>query len=178
MADYLRALSPLGWKAEELALATGGSWRGAPVGRIRGAATDSRAVAEGTLFVALSGSRADGHQFVQEAFSRGAGAAMVERILPSFASKPLLQVDDTRLALGRWARWHRERFPVPVVAITGSVGKTTTREMVAAVLRTQKKILAARENLNSDVGLPLVLLEMTGDEEAVVLEMAMRGPGQ
>ncbi|MBT9259852.1 MAG: UDP-N-acetylmuramoyl-tripeptide--D-alanyl-D-alanine ligase [Clostridiales bacterium] len=178
MAEYLRAVNPRGWTAEEVAQATGGLWRGEPPARIRGVAIDSRAVGEGFLFVALPGARADGHQFVEEAFSRGASAALVERILPSYEDWPLLVVEDSRLALGRLARWHRRRFSVPVVGITGSVGKTTTREMTAAVLGRKTAILAARENLNSDVGLPLVLLEMTGEEEAVVLEMAMRGPGQ
>jgi UDP-N-acetylmuramoyl-tripeptide--D-alanyl-D-alanine ligase len=123
--------------------------------------TDSRAVTPGMLFVALKGERFDGHDFVADVLSRGAAGAMVER---SWAAAnpglPLVAVNDTRLALGQLAAAWRARFSIPLLGITGSNGKTTVKEMCAAILRAHfggnaESVLATRGNLNNDIGLPL-----------------------
>lgn len=146
--------------------------------------TDSRAVRPGDLFVAIPGARVDGHRFVVEAFRRGAVAALVSRPVETDAGAgaaeagAVILADDTVLALGRLGAWRRDRFAGTVVAVTGSVGKTTTKEMVAAVLGTRLKALKSPGNYNTDVGLPLTLLDLSPAHQAVALEMGMRGPGE
>jgi len=147
-----------------------------PNGSITGVAVDSRAVKPGDLFFALQGERSDGHNFLEEAKRRGAVAAVVSR--PIEAPLPTLRVADTLIALQEAASRYREKVcDAPIIAITGSVGKTTVKEFVSALLGTKYRLLATRGNRNSQVGTPLTLFELSGEEERVVLEMSLSGPG-
>ena len=144
--------------------------------RFDSVSTDSRTLARGALFVALRGERFDGHRFIEAAAGRGAAAAMVDEDSgpgSSGAAIPFLVVDDTRRALGRLARRWRARFTLPLVAVTGSNGKTTVKEMIAAILRAhygEASVLATEGNLNNDIGVPLTLLGLR--------EAAPRGGGR
>ncbi|MCK2127086.1 UDP-N-acetylmuramoyl-tripeptide--D-alanyl-D-alanine ligase [Thauera aromatica] len=151
--------------------------------------SDSRALVPGQLFVALRGERFDGHDFVAEAAARGAAAALVDAEWAAgqaLAPLPLIVVDDTRRALGTLAASWRARFALPLLGVTGSNGKTTVKEMCAAILRAQARrdgfgddsVLATRGNLNNDIGLPLTLLELRDFHRAAVIEMGMNRPGE
>lgn len=172
----------------EAALATGGTALGGNP-RLEGVSTDSRTIASGELFVALKGERFDGHDFVAAAAGRGAAAAMVGQDWAGGGETalPLLAVADTRLALGYLGAWWRARFDLPLVGITGSNGKTTVKEMTAAILRAQARadgldpelaVLATAGNLNNDIGLPLMLLRLHASHRAAVIEMGMNHPGE
>jgi UDP-N-acetylmuramoyl-tripeptide--D-alanyl-D-alanine ligase len=147
-----------------------------------GVSTDSRTIAAGELFVALRGERFDGHDYVAEVLARGAAGALVEKCwADAHPGLPLVAVDDTRLALGRLAAHWRSRFNLPLVGVTGSNGKTTVKEMCAAVLRAhfgQDAVLATTGNLNNDIGLPLTLLKLSDAHRAAVIEMGMNHPGE
>lgn len=144
--------------------------------------TDSRRPVGGALFVALRGERFDAHDFVPQALRDGAVAALVDRPLDSVDRDRLLIVDDTLIALGALAAHVRRRCPMRVVAVTGSNGKTTTKEMVAAICTAayapHGKVLKTEGNLNNLIGLPLTLLRADGDEVVGVLEMGMNQPGE
>jgi UDP-N-acetylmuramoyl-tripeptide--D-alanyl-D-alanine ligase len=149
--------------------------------KFSGVTTDSRAVADGDLFVALKGERFDGHNYVKQAIEQGAAAALVERRDPAWGDFPLLVVKDARLALGELAAHWRSRFAIPVVALTGSSGKTTVKEMIAAILREQagdQAVLATKGNLNNDIGMPLTLLGLRDTHRYAVIEMGMNHPGE
>jgi UDP-N-acetylmuramoyl-tripeptide--D-alanyl-D-alanine ligase len=146
-----------------------------------GATADSRAVQAEQLFFALPGERVDGFDFVAQAVASGAAGVVVARgrDLPAgCAGATVIAVDDPRKALGDLARAVRAQFRGRVVAVTGSNGKTTTKELVAAALRPLGEVLRTPGNFNTDVGLPLTILSASGDEAAWVLEMAMRAPGE
>jgi UDP-N-acetylmuramoyl-tripeptide--D-alanyl-D-alanine ligase len=150
--------------------------------------TDTRALTRRALFVALKGDRYDGHDFIARAADSGAAAAMVQdqgsRIKHQVSSErlPLLVVDDTRLGLGKLAAHWRGRLSMPLVALTGSNGKTTVKEMLASILReasaAQSAVLATRGNLNNDIGVPLTLLELRGGHRYAVIEMGMNHAGE
>ncbi len=146
----------------------------------RGAAYDSRGVRPGRLFFALPGARVDGFDFCAEAESRGAAALVVAaaRGLPGAPTIPVVAVADPLQALAALARAARAAFTGAVVAITGSNGKTTTKELCAAALGTVGPVLRTAGSLNTEVGLPITILEAVGDEGYWVLELAMRGRGQ
>jgi len=152
--------------------------------RFLSVSTDSRTLARGALFVALRGERFDGHQFLSAARERGAAAAMVDEASQPDAEGarlPLLVVADTRLGLGRLASGWRARFDIPLVAVTGSNGKTTVKEMIAAILRAHfgdAQALATEGNLNNDVGLPLTVLRLRASHRAAVIEIGMNHPGE
>ncbi|MEW6662260.1 MAG: UDP-N-acetylmuramoyl-tripeptide--D-alanyl-D-alanine ligase [Bacillota bacterium] len=146
-----------------------------------GVTTDSRRVVPGTLFVALIGQKHDAHQFVGEALDRGAAGAIVSQQvnLPLlYKERTLIRVENTLKALQDLAIAWREQFQVPVVAVTGSNGKTTTKDMIAAVLGFKLPTLKTEANLNNEIGLPLTLLQLKPHHKAVVVEMGMRGLGQ
>ncbi len=143
-----------------------------------GISTDSRAVRPGELFVALVGGRFDGHHFLQQAAQAGARGAVVRRGTSAVAGLALLEVDDTLGALGRLARSRRREVRGPVVAVTGSNGKTATKAMLAAALGTRWRTHATRENLNNLVGVPLTILEAPDDTEALVVECGASVPGE
>jgi len=143
-------------------------------------ASDSRALPGGCLFVALKGPRFDGHAYAAQALAEGAAAVMVEQGAGLDVS-PALVVEDSRLGLGRLAAWHRSRMPAKVVAITGSNGKTTVKEMLAAILAAEAgegAVLATAGNLNNDIGVPLTLLRLTAAHRYAVIEMGMNHLGE
>jgi UDP-N-acetylmuramoyl-tripeptide--D-alanyl-D-alanine ligase len=152
--------------------------QGDPQTPLRGLSTDSRQVQSGELFVALRGEKFDGHQFLEAVARAGAGAAVVMAPVEAPASLALLQVDDTQSALGAIGRAHRQRFLVPVIGITGSTGKTTTKDLVASVLEQAYPVIKTERNFNNEIGLPLTLLKMQPTTAAAVVEMGMRGLGQ
>jgi UDP-N-acetylmuramoyl-tripeptide--D-alanyl-D-alanine ligase len=144
--------------------------------------TDSRAVIPGMLFVALKGERFDGHDYVTEVLAQGAAGALVEQAwAAAHPELPLVAVPDTRLALGQLAAHWRAGFHLPLIGVTGSNGKTTVKEMCAAILRAdfgQNAVLATGGNLNNDIGLPLTLLKLRSTHHAAVIEMGMNHPGE
>jgi UDP-N-acetylmuramoyl-tripeptide--D-alanyl-D-alanine ligase len=146
-------------------------------GSITGVSIDTRTLAPGDLFFALQGENSDGHAYVADAFRKGAAAAVVEREVED-AGQPQLIVPDALVALGDLAAYYRDQFDVPVVAVTGSVGKTTTKEMTAAALRSRFDTLASERNFNNEIGVPLTLFGLEPKHEAVIVEMGMRGPGE
>lgn len=147
--------------------------------QVNAVSTDTRKLAPGELFFALRGERADGHDFLPQAVAAGAAGLVVARAVTGLPARiPVLLVDDPLLALQRLAGYNREQHSLPVVAVTGSSGKTTTKDMIAAVLSTSLVTLKTTGNLNNEIGLPLTLLELSAHHQAAVVEMAMRGPGE
>ena len=152
---------------------------------IVGINTDTRNLQSGEGFVALRGEKFDGHKFVQQAMEKGASCVIVEeeytlnnRVTQQSNSVPILQVENTLEAYQKIARWWRDRFAIPVIGITGSVGKTTTKELIAKVLTTQGQVLKTEANYNNEIGVPKTLLRLSSDDNYAVVEMAMRGPGE
>jgi UDP-N-acetylmuramoyl-tripeptide--D-alanyl-D-alanine ligase len=143
-----------------------------------GISTDTRSIAPGSLFVALTGERFDAHDFLNAAASAGAAAAIVRTGMPPVPGLPLIEVPDTLRAFGALARARRASMPGPVVAITGTNGKTSTKEMLAAALRTRFRTYATRANLNNLVGVPLTILEAPEGTEALVVEAGANLPGE
>jgi UDP-N-acetylmuramoyl-tripeptide--D-alanyl-D-alanine ligase len=142
----------------------------------RGVSTDSRTLEAGALFFALQGPNFDGHKFLQQAQAQGAAAATVSEDCET--EMPLLKVSDTRLALGSLAKHWRGKFSIPVLAITGSNGKTTVRAMLEAILKRCGQTLSTQGNLNNDIGLPLTLARLGFADEFAVLEMGANHPGE
>ena len=172
------------WSPEQVAQAAGGRLV-APAPRPGGparAVIDSRAVGAGDLFVGLPGEHVDGGRFAPQALAGGAWGVLVapEHAEAAQCAMPgaLIAVDDPLLALQRLATAWRRALACQVVGITGSVGKTSTKDILAAMLAQARRTVANRENLNTEIGLPLTVLEAPPDTEALVLEMGMRGPGQ
>ena len=151
-------------------------------GVFEGISTDTRTIAPGSLLVALKGERFDAHDFLTEAVAKGAAGAVVKRgaKLPASAGEgfALFEVDDTLAALGALARLHRDRFSIPIGAVAGSNGKTTTKEMAAAILRTRGAALSTEGNLNNEIGVPLTLLRLDPSHRAAVVELGMSNPGE
>ena len=142
-----------------------------------GVSIDSRAITAGQLFIALTGPRFDGHDYLNDVAGKGAVAALVEREVPD-STLPQLLVKDTRQALGQLGALNRAAFTQPVAAITGSSGKTTVKEMLASILRTRGPVLATRGNLNNDLGAPLTLLELAPEHTAAVIELGASRLGE
>ena len=142
-----------------------------------GVSIDSRSVAAGQLFVALTGPRFDGHDYLADVKAKGAVAALVEREVADI-DLPQLLVKDCRVALGQLGALNRAAFDKPVVAITGSSGKTTVKEMLASILRTRGLVHATRGNLNNDLGAPLTLLEIAPEHSAAVIELGASRIGE
>lgn len=162
---------------EEIVEATGGKALHLEDGCVfSDVSTDTRFIPEGSLFVALRGEHFDGHQFALEAIEKGAAAVIVEEKVD--LSVPSVLVENTLKAYQDLARFHRRRFSIPVVAVTGSSGKTTTKEMIGAVLSEQFKVLKTEKNFNNEIGLPKTLLQLTEEHDICVVEMGMRGLGQ
>jgi UDP-N-acetylmuramoyl-tripeptide--D-alanyl-D-alanine ligase len=146
---------------------------------VTGVSIDSRSLGVGEAFFAIRGHRLDGHAFLAEAAARGA-ACLIVHTLPDEppANVPLVLVEETTRALGKLAAWHRSRFSIPVVAITGSNGKTTTKELTAAVLATRWEVLRPERSFNNQWGLPLTLLKLAPEHQAVVLEIGTNARGE
>ncbi|GEA15017.1 UDP-N-acetylmuramoyl-tripeptide--D-alanyl-D-alanine ligase [Moorella sp. E308F] len=172
-------------KAGEICAAVQGRLVGGEVTTtVRGASTDSRSIKPGMLFIALKGERFDGHDFIGAALAAGAAAAIGEHFPAEIVAgrqpeQVLIQVEDTLKALQRLAAFHRQKnFNGPLIAVTGSSGKTTTKNLVAAVLSSGMKVLKTPGNFNNEIGLPLTLLSLSPEHETAVVEMAMRGRGE
>lgn len=147
-----------------------------PDAQFAGISTDTRTLVAENLFFALVGPHYDGHGYVEQAHAKGAAAAVVNNRVTT--SLPLLQVNDTRQALGLLARHWRARFNIPVVGITGSNGKTTVKEMIAAILGCQGPVLATKGNLNNDIGVPLTLAGLNAEHCSAVIEMGANHAGE
>ena len=165
--------------AREICAAVGGTLlqdSGAPV---TGVTTDSRAVQPGQLFIPLVGERFDGHAYIAKALEDGAAGCLTARepetLLPG---KLYIRVADTRLALKALASWYRNKFDLPVVQVTGSAGKTTTKEMIASVLSQRYNTLRTEGNFNNDIGAPLTLLRLMPEHQAAVIETGMNHFGE
>lgn len=167
----------LGFIAEASA---GNQSGGSPETLVRRVCTDSRQAQPGDVFLALTGGRFDGHDFLQEAAKKGVVAVVAEhkRLPARWSSCPVIAVDDTRIALGRLAAQYREGFSLPLVVVGGSNGKTTTKELVAAVLRQKYATLWSEASFNNDIGVPLTLLRLENSHQAGVLEAGTNHPGE
>ncbi len=141
-----------------------------------GVGTDTRSLEKGDLFFALRGPRFDGHLFLEEALGAGAAGAVVSRDIDTVL--PVIQVDDTRVALGSLASFWRQQFDFPVIAVTGSNGKTTVKNMIASILSQSAKGWATAGNLNNDIGVPLTLLKLRQQHKFAVVEMGMNHRGE
>jgi UDP-N-acetylmuramoyl-tripeptide--D-alanyl-D-alanine ligase len=141
-----------------------------------GVSTDTRTLAAGNLFVALHGPHFDGHRYIEQAQQRGAAAAAVSHVVT--ADLPQLEVENTRLALGALAAHWRSRFDLPLVAVTGSNGKTTVKEMLAAILRRCGSALVTQGNFNNDIGVPHTLFRLESGYDYAVIELGANHPGE
>lgn len=160
---------------EQLAAVTGGKLVGGDL-TIAAVTTDTRKVTAGALFIALQGERFDAHDFVGDAIASGASALLVSKHLP--VAVPQVVVKDTRLALGQLAAWVRQQSSARVVALTGSSGKTSVKEMTAAILRVCGETLYTAGNLNNDIGVPLTLLRLTAGHQYAVIELGANHQGE
>ncbi|BAY40950.1 UDP-N-acetylmuramoyl-L-alanyl-D-glutamate--2,6-diaminopimelate ligase [Nostoc sp. NIES-2111] len=142
-----------------------------------GIQTDTRILKPGEVFLAFRGEKFDGHEFVPSAIANGAIAAIVDYDYEN-PGLPVIQVKNTLEAYQKLGRWWRDRFDIPVIGVTGSVGKTTTKELIAAVLATKGKVHKTYGNYNNEIGVPKTLLELNEAHDYAVIEMAMRGRGQ
>ena len=165
--------------AREICAAVGGTLLQDSGALVTGVTTDSRAVQPGQLFIPLVGERFDGHAYISKALDGGAAgcltAAAPKTLLPG---KLYIQVADTRLALKALASWYRNKFDLPVVQVTGSAGKTTTKEMIASVLSQRYNTLRTEGNFNNDIGAPLTLLRLMPEHQAAVIETGMNHFGE
>ena len=141
-----------------------------------GVSIDSRKLSAGELFVAIQGDRFDAHDFVLAVADKGAAGALVHRLQQ--VALPQVCVGDTRLALGQLAAAWRQKFDIPVIAVTGSNGKTTVKEMLASIMGQRGPVLSTRGNLNNDIGLPLTLLELAEEHRSAVVEMGANHTGE
>ena len=163
------------WSLSEMARLAQGQLVGAD-GEFRSVSTDTRSLQSGALFVALSGPNFDGHDFVAAAAERGAAAALVQR--PLTVALPQIVVDDPLQALSAFARQWRRQFRIPVIGVTGSNGKTTTKEIIGAILSQLGPCLITRGNLNNHIGVPLMLMELRATHRFAVIEMGANHEGE
>ena len=143
---------------------------------LQGVSTDTRRLQPGNLYIALRGERFDGHDFVAAAAERGAAAVMIDQDCDT--TLPVLRVDNTRTAMGRLAACWRSRFDIPLVAVTGSNGKTTVKEMLASIFSRRGEVLATQGNLNNDIGVPLTLFRLDARHDSAVIEMGANHAGE
>jgi UDP-N-acetylmuramoyl-tripeptide--D-alanyl-D-alanine ligase len=170
-------------KGSEIAGASNGRLlQGDPEQQVTGFAIDSRQIRAGEFFIPFRGEHTDGHLYIADAVGRGALGSFVERsaaIVPRVGEAALIiEVDDSLLALQRLAAWYRKQFRLTVIGITGSSGKTTTKDYIAGVLASKFNVLKTEGNLNNEIGLPLNLLKLEDNHQAAVLEMGMSAAGE
>jgi UDP-N-acetylmuramoyl-tripeptide--D-alanyl-D-alanine ligase len=162
-----------------LARDCGGVLRGDPEVRVSGVSTDTRHIERDVLFVAIRGTSFDGHQFVPDAVAKGARAVLVSSDEVEAGDAAVIRVEDTVVALGTLAQAHRARFEGPVIAVTGSNGKTTTKEMCASILEAAgRRVRRSPGNYNNEIGLPLSILQLESEDGALVVELGMNHPGE
>jgi UDP-N-acetylmuramoyl-tripeptide--D-alanyl-D-alanine ligase len=165
---------------EDIVRGTRGALLGGDLGiAVTGISIDSRSLGVGEVFFAVRGERLDGHAFLRDAVGRGAACLVIHSVpddLPP--GVPVVLVDETTKALGRLGAWHRQRFTIPVAAVTGSNGKTTTKEMAAAVLASLGPVLKPESSFNNQWGLPLTLVKLTAEHRAAALELGTNRPGE
>ena len=164
---------------EEIVKATNGSLlEGDKSAVITNISTNSREIGEGELFIPLVGEKFDGHEFIQAAFELGAAAVLTQKDTELFIDKTIIKVRDTKKALGDIARYYKAKHNVPTVAVTGSVGKTTTKDMLYSVVSQKYNTLKTLANYNNDIGLPWTIFRLEKEHEAAVLEMGMNHFGE
>lgn len=148
--------------------------------RAHGAGTDSRSIHPGNVFIALNGDRFDGHRFLNDVCQAGAGAVVVETgRAPTVAGEfGVIEVADTKIALGRFAAAHRAEFEIPVIAVAGSNGKTTTKDLIGALAAADGLALWSEASFNNDIGVPLTLLKLTSEHKVLVQELGTNHPGE
>ncbi len=148
--------------------------------KFSGVSTDTRTINRGEIFVALRGGQFDGHQFIDSAFQKGAACAVVDvRFnIPSSKKKPVLVVNDTTKAFGTLANVYRKKFDIPFIAVAGSNGKTTTKEMITAVLQSKYNVLSTKGNLNNHIGVPQTLFRLNDKHEVAVVEVGTNHFGE
>lgn len=151
---------------------------GDPGMEIYGVSTDSRKIRTGDLFIPLEGERFDGHDYITVSLEAGAAAALTHKEIDSVPDKFIIKVANTQKALGDLARYYRSKFHIPFVAITGSVGKTSTKDMIWSVLKQKYNVLKTEGNFNNEIGLPLTIFNLENSHEAGILEMGMSGFGE
>lgn len=168
---------------QDIVAATGGTLVcGDKDGVVTSASTNSKEITPGALFIPIIGERVDAHRFIPQVMEQGAAAALIsheaepqwKKEASSFAC---IKVEDTLFALQKLASWYRSCFSIPVIGITGSVGKTTTKEMIAAALETEKKVLKTEGNQNSQIGVAMMMLRLEKEHELAVIEMGMSEVG-
>ena len=167
-----------GMTLREIVAAVGGKWCGEEAALdhcAENVVTDSRAAGEGSLFVAIRGERTDGHKYIPDVLKKGAMAVFCEEEVPG---EPRIVVDDVMRGLHALASWNRSRLPIPYVAVTGSVGKTTAKEMIYAVLSARYKTFKTPGSLNGQVGIPVAFMSLSEAHEAAVVEMGISLPGE
>ena len=163
----------------EIIKATGGSLiSGNSEAEIRGISTDSRKINDGCMFIPLIGERFDGHDYIKAALDSGAAAVLTQRGDIADGAGTFIRVGDTSKALRDIAAYYRKKFSIPFVGITGSVGKTSTKDMIAGVIGKKYKVLKTEGNLNNEIGVPLTIFNLEDTHEAAVLEMGMSGAGE
>ena len=145
-----------------------------------GVSTDSRTIRAGEIFFAIRGEKFDGHTFIADAFNAGAACVVVNQNADrtKFLDKPVMVVRDTVNSFGELARLHRKKYPIPVIAVAGSNGKTTTKEMIASILSTQYNVLKTEGNLNNQIGVPMTLFRLGKNHEIAVIEIATNHFGE
>lgn len=163
------------WSLEQIADAAGGKLLGKNI-TVQGLSTDTRKIEKGNIFIALVGPNFDGHDYAAQAQASGALAIVVNRSLD--VDCPQIIVDDTLTGLGRIAKAWRTQFNIPLIAVTGSNGKTTVKEMITSVMSVEHKVLATQGNLNNEIGVPLTLLGLNTEHTCAVIEMGANHPGE
>ena len=164
--------------ASEIAEAVGGVLTGNGDTVITDIQYDSRAVKDGTLFVAIKGENVDGHKFISDCFKKGAAAVFTENDVPENSTGCYIKVEDSRAALQRLSAYYRSRQNIRLIGITGSVGKTSTKEMIAAGLSKGFDVMKTQGNKNSQIGLPMTMFDIADHNEVAVIEMGMSEFGE
>ena len=169
----------MSWTVGQLVQATGGRLiAGEPSAPVTGISLDSRTLKAGEAFVAIRGNRFDAHAFLPQAVARGAACVIVSNVPPSLPHGAVIAVEDTTQALGAVAAFHRRRFHIPVIAVTGSCGKTTTKDFIAHLLNGDRQVLKTQGTQNNHIGLPMTLLRLSRDHAAAVVELGSNHPGE
>lgn len=164
---------------KEIIDATGGKLLSGDINStISGISTDSRTIKEGELFIPLKGENFDGEMFIEDALKIGSASLTETMNYVSNNNKPIIFVDNTKEALHNIAKYYREKFQIPFIAVTGSSGKTTTKDMIYDVLSMKYNVLKTKGNFNNEIGLPLTIFRLNKDHDMAVVEMGMSGFGE